>query len=182
MIFLDFEASGIFGYPIQVGFCAVGADRAWKSAARLIRNDEWLDDFSRWDWQAEQLHQISRAELVANGEGPTTVLTWLNDELGGMVACVDSLKDLDWLRELTDAAGVVPAFRLEHVDAALDGPEIDHVADELDADRVAKRTHQADADAEHLAVRYVLSLRHGAPVHRLYVAGAGFERRPLPLP
>lgn len=177
MIFLDFEASGIHGYPIQVGFCAVGANRQARAAAKLIRNDEWLDDFARWDWQAEQVHKISRANLMQLGESPAATMQWLNGELAGMVACADSYLDQLWMRELADAAGIEPLFRVVEIQQAWQGPEIATLVDEAAADAVRPCTHRADDDAAHHAARYLLSIAPDAPVHRLYLAGQEIERR-----
>lgn len=179
MIFLDFEASSLQGFPIQVGFCIVDAGRQTTAAAKLIRHDEWLDDFHRWDWQAEEVHKISRANLTELGESPAIVMTWLNDHLAGMVACADSYLDQLWLRELADAAGIEPLFRVVEIQQAWDGPEIAALADEGQVDAIRPCTHRADDDAEHHAVRYLMSQGPAAPVHRLYLAGAGIERRPL---
>lgn len=179
MIFLDFEASGIHGFPIQVGFCIVDASRQTRAAAKLIRNDEWLDDFHRWDWQAEEIHKISRANLMHLGASPAAVMQWLNGELAGTVACADSYLDQLWLRELADAAGIEPLFRVVEIQRAWDGPEIATLADEAEADKVQPSTHRADDDAAHHAARYLLSLVPGVPVHRLYLAGQEIERRPI---
>ncbi|TAN58923.1 MAG: hypothetical protein EPN20_15725 [Magnetospirillum sp.] len=182
MIFLDFEASaGMGGYPIEVGYCVVGPDRALRSAAKLIRHDDWLDEFPRWDWRAEQIHHISRANIMELGEPPAVVMTWLNKELAGMVVVADSPMDEIWMRELVEIAGIPSGFRLiGDIRAAFDGPEVGQEAKEEDVDRVARKTHHAADDAEHLAVKYVMSLREGAQVHRLYRGDTGnIERRPL---
>ena len=54
MIFIDFEASAPTGYPIETGICRVNADRSLTSGGKLIRRDEWLDEYQRWDSRAEQ--------------------------------------------------------------------------------------------------------------------------------
>jgi|GEM_PF-4505753 len=176
MIFLDFEASGINGFPIQVGFCAVDAERTTRAAAKLIRYDEWLEDFPRWNWQAEQLHKISRSNLMELGESPAAVMAWLNGELAGMVACADSYLDQLWLRELADAAGIEPLFRVVEIQRAWEGPEIAALVDDAEADKVQPCTHRADDDAAHHAARYVLSLAPDAAVQRLMLVGAEIRR------
>ncbi len=180
MIFLDFEASGaVGGYPIEVGFCVVEADKSIRSAAKLIGWGEWLDDASRWDQQAEQIHHITRDELVAQGEPPVAVMRWLNDELAGMVAFCDSHMDKLWLDELSEVAGIAPAFGLEDVAIAFDGPEIFGVADDLEVERGCRKTHRAAQDAEFLAVRYLMSMRVEAGVHRVYRLDGEAVRRPI---
>ncbi len=179
MIFFDFEASGVAGFPAEAGFCKVEADRSMHQAAKLIYHPLWLDQVERWDDQAERLHGISRADLVRSGESPAMVMNWLNRELNGTIALVDSQLDKKWLRELADAAGVEPTFHLEDIAWAFSGPEVAREADSLEADLICRAIHRAGPDAEHMAVRYLMSLYVGAPVHRLFKAGTGFDRRPL---
>lgn len=199
--FIDFEASGAVGggYPIEVGYCLVEADRSLRSASKLIRHDEWLNELS-WDWQAERIHHITRADLMGHGESPLVVMRWLNAQLAGLVVCADSQFDVLWCRDLAGAAGVAPTFRILDIAAAFAGLEID----EARYDRLARRvtspvaygrefgrqgdgaslglrpkTHRAGADAEHLASWYLASLRDDARVHRLYLTDHGHERRSL---
>jgi len=181
MIFLDFEASAAMGgFPIEVGFCVIDADRRTRSAAKLIRHDEWLDDLARWDWQASQIHNIDRNSIMEYGVSPRAVMTWLNKELAGMVAVADSPMDGLWLQELAIAAGIAPAFGLtDDIPAVFSGPEIARAVALSEVNPVCPKTHRADRDAQHLAVRYLLSLADSAPVHRLYLAGPGLLREPL---
>lgn len=181
MIFLDFEASAAMGgYPIEVGFCIVDGRREMRSAALLIRHDAWLDDLSRWDWRAAQIHNIDRATIMEPGRSPRTVMTWLNEQLAGMVAVADSPYDTMWLRELEEAAGVKPTFGLvDDISMAFTGPEIAHEADDMEVDLVCPKPHRADQDSEHLAVKYLMSLAVMASVHRLYLVDGGYERRNL---
>ncbi len=110
MIFLDFEASApMGGYPIEIGFCIVSETREMRTAAMLIRHDEWLDELQRWDWQASQIHKIDRAAIMEYGRSPRTVMNWLNEQLDGMVALADSPMDSLWFRELVEDSGVKPA-------------------------------------------------------------------------
>jgi hypothetical protein len=170
MIFLDFEASASMGgYPIEVGWCRVNPDRSLTSAAKLIRHGEWLDEFQRWDWRAEQIHHISRANLMEWGEPPAIVMAWLNEHLADCQVCADSPMDGIWLQELAGTAGIAPAFDMVDIVTVFAGPEIDQAARpaaEIHADRVEPKTHRAEQDARHLAARYVRSkkielVRHG---------------------
>lgn len=156
MIFLDFEASaGMGGYPIEVGWCRVNPDRSLTSAGKLIRHDKWLDECERWDWRAEQIHHISRANLMEWGESPAIVMTWLNEHLSGCQAYADSPMDGIWLRELAAAAGVEPTFQLgDFVSLIPNAPARLDVAG-VHAARDEPKTHRAEQDARHLAAHYV---------------------------
>lgn len=192
MIFLDFEASGLNGYPIEVGLAIVQSDRSIVTVGRLIRHDEWLDQVDMWDHTAEALHRIRRADLLEHGRPPTEVCAWLDELLGDQVACIDSPYDRMWLSDLFSAAfgrgAVAPV--LADIGAAfgggtrpyLRGKEIDEVRIEkaLRAKATAKIEHRAEADASAWAEVYVASLRDNAPVHRLFMTNTGIERRALP--
>lgn len=205
MIFLDFEASGMMGHPIEVGFAFVDADRTIRSDSRIIRDDEWLDDFSLWDPNAEYIHGITRANIMEFGISPAATVDWLESEIGGLIACVDSPFDKMWMTALvTQARGRDSKvnYGLTDITAAFEGAEID----ELRYDRLAQqvsdpirygreldrragqcdklgllpKVHRAAPDAEHLASWYQQSLRADAAVHRLLLtADGGYLRLPL---
>lgn len=184
MIFLDFEASGMAGFPIEVGFCLVGPDRSMRAEARLIRHDPWLDQVERWEWRAEEIHKIDRASLMEFGQPPAAVMAWLNNQLAGMVAVADSTKDKEWLDQLAEVAGISPTFGLiDDVTKALRGPEMANgkPLENLwqEAERICPKTHRADQDARHLATWYLLDIKPDAAVQRFYLTGEGYERRPL---
>lgn len=193
MIFLDFEASkGVGGFPIEVGFCFVEPDRSLRSASMLIRHDPWLDDLSMWDAQVEaDIHKISRAAVMEFGKSPSDVMTWLNAELDGMVACVDSGYDIGWMRQLAQTAEIAPTFGLSDIVAAFQDIHIDEVAydklarqlssplrygtkrREVRGEGLRPKTHRAADDAEHLASWYATCLQQGAAVRRLYLTAGG---------
>jgi hypothetical protein len=205
MIFLDFEASGMMGFPIEVGFAVVDADRAIRSDSRIIRNDEWLDDFSQWDPNAEAIHGITRSNIMEFGISPAATVDWLEAAIGGLIACVDSHYDKLWMSALVAEARGRDAkvnFGLADITAAFEGVEID----ELRYDRLAQqvsdpirygrefarragqcdklglrpKVHRAAADAEHLASWYTASLRDDATVQRLlFKSDGGYMRLPL---
>jgi hypothetical protein len=157
MIFLDFEASaGMGGYPIEVGWCRVNSDRSLTSAAKLIRHDEWLDEFQRWDWQAEQIHHISRLNIMEWGEPPAIVMAWLNEHLAGCQVCADSPMDGIWLRELASAAGIEPTFQLtDFATLGLVTNQLIWEDGQAHADKVEPKSHRAEQDARYLATWYV---------------------------
>lgn len=168
MIFLDCEASGLMGYPIEIGFARVLPDRSITSAARLIRHDEWLDELPLWDWQAEALHGISRADLVEHGQPVGAVARWLNDQLAGHLVAIDSEFDQRWVDMLMSAAGVDRQFGFIDVVEAFAGDEVDRQAvSVLARDLSERRVHRAAADAEQWAEIYVNSLGYGWPVREI---------------
>lgn len=168
MIFLDCEASGLLGYPIEIGFARVLPDRSITSAARLIRHDEWLDELQLWDWQAEGLHGITRPHLVEHGQPVGAVARWLNDQLAGRLVVIDSELDRRWVDMLMVAAGVDRQFGFVDVAEAFAGDEVDRQAyGVLVQDLYERRAHRAAADAEQWAEVYVNSLGYGWPVREI---------------
>lgn len=168
MIFLDCEASGLMGYPIEIGFARVLPNRSITSSARLIRHDKWLDELQLWDWQAQGLHGISRADLVEHGQSVGLVARWLNDQLTGHLVAIDSELDLRWVDMLMGAAGMDRQFGFVNVAEAFAGDEVDRQAyGVLVRDLNERRVHRAAADAEQWAEIYVNSLGYGWPVREI---------------
>lgn len=155
MIFLDFEASASMGgYPIEVGWCRINPDGSLTSAGKLIRHDEWLDEYQRWDWRAEQIHHISRSNIMEWGEAPAVVMAWLNVNLADSFVYADSPMDGIWLRELAVIAGIEPTFHLTDFVSLMpsDPARLDIAA--AHAARDEPKTHRVEQDARHLASLY----------------------------
>jgi hypothetical protein len=117
--FLDIEASG-FGrdsYPIEIGF-VLPDGHAW---CTLIQP---LPEWTHWDAAAQALHGISRETALRHGRPVAEAARELNQRLRGLTLHCDGwAHDYAWLNLLFDAAGGVPAFRLEHLRSALDERE-----------------------------------------------------------
>lgn len=112
---LDVEASGLGrgSYPIEVGFVLPEGF----SHCLLIRPQ---DDWESWDPAAEQLHGLSRAQLLLRGLPVRQVAQALNQQLGGMTVYSDAWgNDQTWLALLFDRADMVPMFRLQTLRALL---------------------------------------------------------------
>ena len=115
---IDFEASGMHGYPIEVGLAVwdLGAEAisTWSTLIRPIGC--WRDDPDRWwDPVAEGIHGISPRELDA-GLHPRDALAAANARVpGGVAHCDGGGFDEQFLRRLVDAAGIAATFRLEGV-------------------------------------------------------------------
>ncbi|MFT5578885.1 MAG: hypothetical protein ACI9WS_001641 [Paraglaciecola psychrophila] len=114
-VILDVEASG-FGrgsYPIEVG--VVMADQV--SHCMLIRPElEWR----HWDKAAEQLHCITREQLLHYGHPAREVAHCLNNWLGGQLVYSDAWgNDSSWLALLFEAAQCRQQFKLESLRSLL---------------------------------------------------------------
>jgi hypothetical protein len=153
IIAIDFEASCLprhgRSFPIEVGIAGVdGGARSW-----LIRpHDSW----AQWDWtaEAEALHGLTRARIMAEGLPADQVLRELENAVWGRRLVADSLIDQYWLDTLAQAAGTGTALRIGHVATLFD---------ELDVSEAAIRAATAQADA-------LGTIRHRAAGDALWLA------------
>lgn len=168
--FLDFEASSMSGYPIEIGWALVDrcSGALLGSEAHLIRPvEEWLSDDSLWDWRAEALHGIARSTLLEQGQPADVVAERALEVLGqpDVLVVADSVFDGRWLRNLLDAADMERAFppRVADVAKAFEGEEVDErkFDVEMRARDRRQRLHRAEADALEWAGAYCASWRAG---------------------
>jgi hypothetical protein len=157
--FLDIEASG-FGrnsYPIEISFVLPDGS-AW---CTLIQP---LPEWTHWDASAQALHGIARETALRHGRPVSEVARELNERLRGRTLHSDGwAHDYAWLNLLFDAAGSVPAFRLEHLRSALD--EQDALAWQPARERIGalqpQERHRASSDARQLQLTW-LAVREAA--------------------
>jgi len=113
--FLDFEASSLSpqSYPIEI---------AWSmgdgSVESYLISPDAMESWTDWDPEAERIHGIPRAYLLANGHPPAYVCGVANQRLRGRIVYCDA-PDFDgmWLAKLFAACGDQgPRFELKHAD------------------------------------------------------------------
>jgi len=160
-IFIDVEAAGVFSFPTEVGFATVHPDLSISTAAKLIRNDDWLDDLWAWDYRAETLTGITRAHLMEFGRPVEEVCAWLNERLAHATCLSDApAYDWHWIEELFAAAGMRPTFALKDVGVAFAGNDIDELMFDAGLKKLkARRPHRADEDARQWSELYVACRR-----------------------
>tara|TARA_B100001105_G_C22348936_1_gene424811 strand:+ start:489 stop:1061 length:573 start_codon:yes stop_codon:yes gene_type:complete len=150
---LDMEASG-FGrhsYPVEVGVALPDG----RALCTLIRpQPEW----THWDDSAQSLHGISRETALLHGRSARAVAELLNRELAGRTVYTDAwAHDYAWLATLFEAAGLRPAFKLEHVRTLLDEAQTNSFDEALRsvADELRVTRHRASNDARMLQLAVV---------------------------
>lgn len=78
---IDIEASGFYGWPIELGWCEIGSD---KPRSMLIRpemhDDAWSLDY--WDPRAQEVHGISLEQLMRDGYPARVVAAQFSLEIG----------------------------------------------------------------------------------------------------
>ena len=161
LVFYDCEASGLDGFPIEIGWAFVDETaNAIVSESHLVRPlPEWLAD-DRWDPVAEELHGITLPRLRREGRPVWEIAMRMNQALAGRELVSDSAWDEGWVRQLFDGAGSEVDFTIRRIDAdvlirklAIDrGMDPDAYEQAvLRASRLSPRQHRAEADARHLA-------------------------------
>ncbi len=154
LLAIDFEASCLprdgRSFPIEVGI-ARGGDhsRSW-----LIRPDP---GWTGWCWteEAERLHRIGYAQLMAHGLPAHIVFEELMAAIDGRQLVSDSYLDQYWFDTLASAAGSVVSPRIGH--AALLVEQWAASPDRIAAaygftDRAQPLRHRAGPDARWLSI------------------------------
>lgn len=158
---IDLEASG-FGrgsYPIEVG-CVLGDGRSY--CALIQPPEKW----THWDPSAEAVHGITREILAEHGLPALSVAIRLNCLLQGQTVYSDAwAHDFVWLAALHEAAGVPPAYQLEHLARITPQVEAAHWnAVRADVERSLQvRRHRASADARVLQMTWMCVMGNAEP-------------------
>lgn len=149
--FIDFEASGIApdSYPIEVAVVYPGGEYQ-----TLIQSARCWD---HWSYDAQDMHQITREQLIAEGTPALEVATAMNRLFDGKILCSDNPVDCYWLEVLYEAAGIEPTFSVSPLEVFI-GRE---AATEALALRPPFRVHRALGDTRALADCIDLYLQKG---------------------
>ena len=139
--FVDFEASGIApdSYPIEVAVVFPGGE--YQS---LIRPAAYWD---HWSYDAQDMHQITREQLVNEGTPAIQVAQRMNDLFDGKTLCSDNPADCFWLDVLYEAAGIDPTFEVKPIESFV-GRE---AASEILRRLPVSKGHRALQDAQALS-------------------------------
>ncbi|MBF8766355.1 hypothetical protein IR009_14125 [Pseudomonas putida] len=109
--FVDFEASGIApdSYPIEVAVVYPGGEYQ-----TLIQPARYWD---HWSFDAQDMHQITREQLIAEGTPPLEVAQAMNALFDGKTLCSDNPADCYWLDVLYEAAGIEATFEVKPLES-----------------------------------------------------------------
>lgn len=166
-VFYDIEASGLDGFPIEIGWAqADPASGTILSEGHLIRPPADWDVRGTWDPSAASRHRITLDELGRAGRPVWEIARRMNESLGGTELFADSPFDEQWLRQLFEAAGIDAEFSVRRTDPAvlierLAGDPASYANANREAFRIAPPTHRAEADARHWAVLWAMVARPG---------------------
>jgi hypothetical protein len=140
--FIDFEASGIApdSYPIEVAVVYPGSE-----FQTLIQPAPYWD---HWSHDAEDMHGISRDQLLLEGRPALEVAILMNELFAGKTLCSDAPTDCFWLEVLYEAAGIEPMFTVQPLEALV-GRD---VATEIFRLLTVRKGHRALLDAKGLSM------------------------------
>ncbi|MCW8090430.1 3'-5' exonuclease [Alteromonas sp. ASW11-130] len=154
---LDIEASG-FGahsYPIEIG---VVTGEGEKYCSLIKPFSEW----HHWDEAAEEVHGISRDELLLHGQQGREVCLMLNRLLMGQTVYSDGWAvDYSWLRKLFAASGLAMGFSLSPIEMILNERQVEDwpLIKQSVLTKMKVPRHRASADAQMIQTTYALSVR-----------------------
>lgn len=139
--FIDFEASGIApdSYPIEVAVVFPGGEYQ-----ALIKPAAYWE---HWSYDAQDMHQLTREQLVSEGTPAIQVAEQMNALFDGKTLCADNPADCFWLDVLYEAAGIDPTFAIQPIESFV-GRE---AASEISSRLPVRKGHRALHDAQELA-------------------------------
>lgn len=136
--FIDLEASGIApdSYPIEVAVVYPGGEYQ-----ALIQPARYWD---HWSYDAQDMHGLSREQLISEGTPPLAVAQEMNRLFDGKTLCSDNPADCFWLDVLYEAAGIEPTFELLPLEALIGRDNASQVMTQLPI----RKEHRALYDAK----------------------------------
>lgn len=139
--FIDFEASGIApdSYPIEVAVVYPGGE--YQS---LIQPASYWD---YWSYDAQDMHSLSREQLIAEGKPPLEVAQDMNRLFDGKTLCSDNPTDCFWVDVLYEAAGIEMTFNVKPLESFLGREAAGGIYSRLPV----RKGHRALQDAQALA-------------------------------
>lgn len=171
-VFYDFEATGLDGIPIEIGWAYFdGETERIISEAHLIRAVNEQELAAVWEDRAQEIHGITLAMVLREGQAPAVVLSRMNASLEGRELFADSPFDLAWLNQLFERADIDPAFQRRVMlspalcDRLAVSRELDasqYAAMKADVMQTSPMTHRAEADARHWAHLWLAITRWNA--------------------
>ncbi|WP_028486831.1 hypothetical protein [Thiomicrorhabdus chilensis] len=117
-IFIDFEASAINGFPIEIAY---GTSEEDLKCFLIKPLPVWNDADYLWDYNAQDMHGFSKNYINQYGINAETVARELSSDLKGKTVYADNGADLNWLLMLLDDVSEMtgetypePKFKLIH--------------------------------------------------------------------
>lgn len=165
LFFVDFEASSLMGYPIQIGWAELDLDKmSVFSDSILIRPvDFWADQEDLWSDNAEAMHGLSMDKLKSEGVDVVEVCRRVDSTFDDAIAYSDNASyDGRWADMMYQESGYKKAWRCEDVRSLF--KDVDTVILRNSFIRAKERApeyHRADQDAARLAWAWFYVLHGG---------------------
>lgn len=147
IVFLDFEASGLFGrtWPVEAGYASSGGG---EDAFLIARHESW--SLADWDRKSAQIHGISLEDLAAEGLAADVALARLEAGVGDALVVSDAADfDNHWLGMMAEAVGRPARFEVRDWNVVLPTGQSYEDRKPLFAEARSheRRLHRAAADA-----------------------------------
>lgn len=138
--FIDLEASGIAldSYPIEVAVVFPGGEYQ-----TLIQPASYWD---HWSYDAQDMHGLSREQLILEGTPPLAVAQEINCLFDGKTLCSDNPADCFWLDVLYEAAGIEATLEVKPIEAFVGREAASEILKRLSV----RKGHRALPDARNL--------------------------------
>jgi len=118
LYFLDCEASSLShkSYPIEIAW----SDQQGNIESHLINTNEYPENYTDWDPEAEKIHGLSQEYLYEKGKSPLHVANCLNEALKNKTVYTDA-SDFDkfWCDRLFSACNLKREFNFGEMDKLL---------------------------------------------------------------
>lgn len=98
-IFIDFEASSIQGFPIQIAY---GTSEEDLKCFLIKPLPIWNNALYMWDYNAQDMHGFSKNYINQYGINTETVVREVSEDLKGKTIYADNGADMNWLLMLLD--------------------------------------------------------------------------------
>ena len=153
LFFIDFEASSLWGWPIEIGLSWISQGRVETWSSLIRPRSHWSD--SAWDPAANRIHGIARKELDLAPLASNVADTYRNIVGGGQV--ISDAPDYDgaWLEQLLEASFPLENYH-EYAAGTFSGAALDYLYERLER---SKPPHRAGPDSARLATAWLRALQ-----------------------
>jgi hypothetical protein len=150
VFFVDFEASGIHPecYPIEIGISGPGLE-----LSHLIKP---IQAWTYWDYNAQDLHGITREMLTEEGVDIEWLCEQLNAHFAHQILWADSNYDGWWMESLFEVVGARPLFEVKNIFSLIDQSRLPDYYSATGG----KVAHRALPDAQDLRACWLAYHRH----------------------
>ena len=147
---IDVEATGLSpdSHPIEVAFLTISG-----YSIEFLINPNTVEHWTHWDYNAQDIHNISRETCIREGISVWDAATKLNSQLNGCLAISDAAgHDLMWIDQIFEESGIERLFSIldlrQFIDITKQDPCL--MSAYWDLKKSEKTIHRAAADCSQI--------------------------------